>query len=504
MINKKSKVTIEKLFSSSLFKDMDVNSLLEMFSISSTIRKNNQEAKPKESYFNQVESNIRSIPPEGIIISSPGEYQFTDDIIWMPNASSSAAISILANDVVLNLNGFTLTVVPPASRNGLQLNGIRLGISDHDYTTCDAIIIKNGKIDGATYYGVSVFQSTNIEISNITVKNINYNETSKPGLTACGIFIDSSENFNVINCFVQNMNVEAPSCAGIQIISSINGNVSGCGMQDFFNSDGGVQGFSYIESSNITTDSCYSERFRSQYKGLTQTTGHTVIGYVPILCTNLEFNNCTTDSMTGCCDDCHGFSVFLNSYVSVNNFKATNITDGDCSRNTGAKATGLEVYGDYIKINNCTVENIFAIVPQDLQSAGFSAWGNKITFNNCEAKNVKVLDANRQPSTQFGYGTGYGWAPDPRQEFCGVAANIVQYNSCTAHDCQLGFDTWSHTDSQWNNVMSYNCPIFILAEPYGTTRNLSMDKCSESPNELPQTVVVYNLAENNTYPKLHH
>lgn len=503
MINKNSKIVLDKLFSSSLFENMNINNLIKQFSISSSLRKNNQAAKAKESYINQTDTNISIIPSEGIIITASGRYQFTKDLTWTP-AIAGSAIWILANDVVLDLNGFTLTINAPTPNNGSQYNGISVGLSDLDLTKYNAITVQNGTIDGATYYGINVSQTTNVKINNITVRNINYVETTKPDLTACGIFIDSSEVFRVQNCVVQNMTTEAPSCAGVQIVSSINGIISGCTMQQFLNYDGGVQGFSYLESSNITTNSCSSKTFRSHYKGLTQTTGHTVIGYVPIMCTDLEFNDCSTDGMTGCCDDCHGFSVFIDSHVTVNNFKATNILDGDCSANTGAKATGLEVYGDYITIENCISENIWAIVPQDLQSAGFSAWGNNITFNNCAAYNVQVLDANRQPSTQHGYGTGYGWAPDPRPEFCSQAANVVQYNNCTAHNCQLGFDTWFHTNSQWNNVMTYDCSIFIFVQPYGTPRTLSMNKCSESPDGLEQKVTIENIAANNTYPQLHH
>ena len=52
--------------------------------------------------------------------------------------------------------------------------------------------------------------------------------------------------------------------------------------------------------------------------------------------------------------------------------------------------------------------------------------------------------------------------------------------------------------------MTYNCPIFILAQPDGTERVLSMDKCSESPTGLPQQVTIKNIAANNTYPELQH
>jgi hypothetical protein len=203
--------------------------------------------------------------------------------------------------------------------------------------------------------------------------------------------------------------------------------------------------------------------------------------------------------MEGCCDDCHGMSVFLDTLVEVNNFSATNVMDGVTPKKTGAKATGLEVYGVGITLNNCTAENITAIVPQDLQGAGFSAWGTAITFNNCTATNVKVTDASGTPSIQYGYGTGFGWAPDPRQEFNSKPASLVQYNGCVSRNCQLGFDTWFHIDSVWKNVSASDCPIFILIQPLGTTRTLSMDKCSESPDGKYQEVTLHNIAKNITY-----
>lgn len=56
-------------------------------------------------------------------------------------------------------------------------------------------------------------------------------------------------------------------------------------------------------------------------------------------------------------------------------------------------------------------------MPQDLQSAGFIAWGDNITFTGCKSNNVQVLNKDLQPSTEQGYGTGFGWVPDPRQVF---------------------------------------------------------------------------------------
>lgn len=507
MTNNNSQSLLAKIFSSSSFQHLENSPFLKWIHISSFLRANNAAAKLKEGYVPQTSLEISSIPPEGILITNAGRYQFTQDITWNPTNPGSA-ILVLANEVVIDLNGHTLTINAPTPNTGQQFNGIQFGFSDDDLSFCTALTLQNGTINGASYYGICAIQTKYLQINNMTIGNMAYTETSKANLTACGIFIDSTESFNVVNCTVQNIQVTAPSCAGIQIIKSKNGTVSDCTMQEFLNNDGGVQGYSYLESEKITTNNCVSQFFRSYNQGLTQTTGHTVIGYVPIGCVSLVFNDCSADSMTGCCDDCHGMSVFLDMYVEVNNFRASNVTDGDCSVNTGAKATGLEVYGDYVTLNNCVSENILAIVPQDLQSAGFSVWGSNNTFNNCKAINVQVLNANRQPDTTFGYGTGFGWAPDPRPEFNATPAHLTQYNNCTSHQCQLGFDTWYHTQSIWKDVMAYACEIFILAQSDTTTRTLSMNRCSEDPNPLPDGafhhVTLTNIAADNDFPEFVH
>jgi hypothetical protein len=126
----------------------------------------------------------------------------------------------------------------------------------------------------------------------------------------------------------------------------------------------------------------------------------------------------------------------------------------------------------------------------------------QIAFNNCTAKNVVVTDAEGQPTTSLGYGAGFGWAPDPRWPFKTWAANSVTYNGCSAIDCQLGFDTWFHTNSLWENISAPGCPVSMLIQPEGTPRTLSIDKCSESPDGQYQTVIINNIAANNTYPPI--
>ena len=324
-----------------------------------------------------------------------------------------------------------------------------------------------------------------------------FNNLETRNLCPAGIHIDTASNVTVTNCTVQFLYVTADSSAGIQILNTVGGTVSGCVMSNFVNYDGSVQGFSYLKSSNIATSSCTCDSFQSHFRSNIQTLGHTVLGFVPIFCIDLAYENCTATNMVGCCDDCHGMSVFLDALVSVTNFTANTVIDGVAQSNSGAKATGLEVYGALVTVIGCSVENITAINPQDRQATGFSAWGWGISFTGCTAANVSVTDPDGNEHSALGYGTGFGWAPDPRQPLCAVAATGVVYDGCSASDCQVGFDTWNHVDSVWTNVSYTNCDIDVLVEP-GGTRTVSCNPCSEC--NPPITVTLTNMAAGNLFP----
>jgi hypothetical protein len=179
----------------------------------------------------------------------------------------------------------------------------------------------------------------------------------------------------------------------------------------------------------------------------------------------------------------------------VSNFTATDVNDGVTPSNTGAKATGLEVYGVFVEIENCNVSGISANNPQDLQAAGFSAWGLQISFTGCTATHVTVN--NSQRNTNPGSGLGFGWAPDPRSYFCKVPAIAATYVNCSAANCDVGFDTWNHVNSTWRNVKWTKCPVGIQVQP-GATRTITGNKCSECVPPIKVTIV--NQARGNTYP----
>lgn len=446
----------------------------------------------------QAPGPINSFDQQQIIINSPGYYYFTENVKWNPShCPNQVAIMIIADNVTLDLRGFSLEAKYADSTR--DFTGIYVVMSKN-------VVIKNGTISGMTFFGVNSELSQNITLNDLTIKDMNYYNLTKNDslITPCGIMMSGINTFAINNCHVQNIHTTSSSCAGLQIIESKNGVLLNDTISGLTNYDGSVQGFSYIKSDSIETRNCHSTSFQSFYQGLTSTLGHTVLGFIPSLCQNLNFESCSAEDMIGSCDDCHGMSIFLNNSVTINRFSAKRVIDGTPPYRTGAKATGLEIYGENITVTNCTVDSIIAIVPQDLQSTGFSAWGNNITFQNCIAKNVIVQNQTQQPDTSKGFGTGFGWAPDPRTEFDTVTANQVLYQNCQAINCQLGFDTWYHTNSTWENNSTQNCELPILVESNSATRVLTMNKCSESPSGQPIAITLANKAKNNkiqSFPK---
>ncbi len=426
----------------------------------------------------QTTFKINCIPPNGILINYPGNYVFSQNIIWKP-INDSIAITINCNSIVLDLCNYNLICNKNNGMNNLNLIGISvLGVKDIPLSN---ISIMNGKIINTSYYGMKIYYCDGLNLNNIIICNLKYCNLQLRNLTPTGIFIQLSNNLIVSNCKIKNIDVKTDSSAGIQLIECTNGIIKNCNVKNLKNRDGAVQGYSYIGCENITTLNCASCNFRSYFIDNILTTGHTVLGFCPILCSNLLYEKCKATNMTGCCDDVHGISVFLNIYVQLINFTVNHVIGGKTKSKSCAKSTGIEIYGLFVKVINCNVKNIFAIRPQDKQCSGFASAGYDIQFTNCFSSNVKVLNSHNDSKwsdIKYGIGVGYGWAPDPRPIFKIILANNITYKNCTSTDCQVGFDTFNHNNSLWYKIKIINCNKSILHNP-NEIRILSCDECSE-------------------------
>jgi hypothetical protein len=348
-----------------------------------------------------------------------------------------------------------------------------------DCTTCPQTAIKYITVDGLSIENTAVFT------------------------VPVGILVSASTQALVYKCNVKNIDVKTGSCAAIQMTGVISSQISDCNISNLRNRDGACTGIGHVLCDFANVQSCELDGITTEFIDNLNTEGHTAIGIIPFSSTNLSFTDCKVSNVTGCCDDAHGISVFECTNTVVENCDVFNILDGAGPAQTGAKTTGIEVYGSNVQVINCKVNYISAINPQDRQATGFScAQGSNIKFIKCEAKNVKVYNELGIEDITKGNGTGFGWAPDPRIV---EPAIDVLYNKCSAKYCQVGFDSWFHINSVWDHIYSKCNDIPILNLGDDARRTLSCDACSECGCTFagcfpaPFVITITNVASNNVF-----
>lgn len=476
---------IDEILSDPVFKGLDKEKLVKRFDPSRQIEANYRAYFLHTGQQPQIGKVIRRIPRSGIVIQSPGRYTFAGDIRWNPYDLPSAAIIIQSSNVTLDMAGFTLSAFVPDKE--LPIAGV-LVAPPITTPAIRNVAVVNGTIASVTEYGIAATNVIGLKIARVSVTGLSMQNLQIRNLTPAGIYVNKSIQVTISRCSISQSKVRTDASAGIQLTNTYSATVSGCRVSGLVNDDGAVQGFSCIQCANVTTTGCTADSLQSHFNGNVLTSGHTVLGFIPILCQNLNYVDCSASRLTGCCDDCHGISVFLDGQVMVTRFRADRVLDGVSPSHSGAKATGIEVYGTNVTVTDSVASNIKAINPQDKQATGFSAWGKAIEFTRCTASNVTATGAGSR-------GEGFGWAPDPRWEFAYLGAYDVTYLDCIAQNCEVGFDTWYHVDSTWMHPRHKNCKTGILVQPKGK-RTLSCDPCSECV--IPITANLTNIARGNT------
>ena len=429
---------------------------------------------------------ISSIPPEGLVITESGSYKFTKNIKWSPN-SSGTAITIQASNVILNMKNYELICNNP-------YNYKVFGIAALDYQNIE---IKNGKVNNFNYRGIRVNNCNSIIIDNISICEITWSTTGTPSSnTPVGIILNNCESCVINKCVIRNINVRTDVASGILIVGSKNVNVKNCHVKDCINKDGSFESFGVVSSEKIKTVGCKAENIRTTYISNTPVTGHGAVGFVCTLSTDLYYENCSAVNIRGSCDDATGLLVFISVVdIIIKKFYAENITAGLIT-NGCQKASGVEIYGSDVKVTDSVVKNVVAVSPQDDQASGFScAIGPDVKFVRCKAENISVVDQYGNGNSALGFGTGFGWAPDPRPS---LAVPIVDayYDDCFAKNCQVGFDTWYHINSKWKNITTCNCAISVF-NFLQSLRTISCSTCAGC--SLGVTVTLTNLARNNEF-----
>jgi parallel beta-helix repeat protein len=127
-----------------------------------------------------AQNDARTLSNPGTI-SAPGSYRLDRDIF--------GTITILANDVTLNLNGYSLSLFGARAENGITIRGVQgvevFGGSIHDFG-----------------FGVVVENSANVRLHDLRIRALNLPVVSPP--PEVGIMIAQSSNVVVENNSIHN------------------------------------------------------------------------------------------------------------------------------------------------------------------------------------------------------------------------------------------------------------------------------------------------------------
>lgn len=446
----------------------------------------------KEAYASAKTSNfIDEIPPAGIVIDKPGTYLLRKNLTWNPDFDA-VAITIKAENVTLDMRGHHLK----SSTSIYKTIGISAIESHH-------LQIVNGKIQNMGLTGLQCTLCHHVSIGNIVVDGLNVNDTTS-FIVPTGILTSACANVLIDQCTVKNINVQTASAAGIHLTATVFSKVTNCTVKNLLNQDGVCSGIGHLGCTDALVDSCHVRKIKSQFINNLTTQGHTAIGLIPFLSKHVIITNCRVAHVTGCCDDAHGMSIFLCEDALVEKCKVTDVWDGVGAAEEGAKATGIEVYADNVKIIDCYVKNVYAINPENKQATGFSCGkSNGVSFIRCRANNVQAINAEGNPIASS-FGIGFGWAPDPRDSLRQPAINVL-YQGCVAQKCQIGFDSWFHINSKWEGLVSIANVVPLLIQGDDAQRTLSCNPCSECGCKQvgcfphPFSITINNVAKNNQF-----
>ncbi len=149
--------------------------------------------------LNSLISNNATLP-----ILVEGYYILTNDVVWSStNSNAIAPIAIVANDVDLNLNGYTIRATNSATSEG-NLAGII--VSD-----AAAVAVTNGTLRGFRRNGISVVGGMQIWLAGLTIADIDNPTTNAPNFEedllnpTAGISIEGGSGVTVSNVVISNV-----------------------------------------------------------------------------------------------------------------------------------------------------------------------------------------------------------------------------------------------------------------------------------------------------------
>jgi hypothetical protein len=217
-------------------------------------------------------------------ISSPGTYRLANNISWTGTGPSNAvAITINANNVVLDLNGKTVT--------GNQYFGLDVftayGIAA---TNVSNLTVFNGTVNGFRSGGVLLSSVNQAKLYNLTIENIN-NLGLWSGLftvdMVSGFIALGSTNVCLSNVLVQNINLQPTNdnttfaqAGGVIAAGCANFTNIGVTITGVTNNAGVAEGIAALDCTGVTVLRSTVSNIRTGQGATNNFVGHTCLGMV--------------------------------------------------------------------------------------------------------------------------------------------------------------------------------------------------------------------------------
>lgn len=355
-----------------------------------------------------------------IIVNTPG-FGVSGDIVASPTDPNDAIFCIQDSNVVLEMNGFTISQDPLTTATGFNGIVVAPGLSN--------VVIRNGTILGTTGMGIIIGEGC----SNIMIENVNVISCNATGMFFDGNIASIIQDGLISNCFVY-------SCTGVD------GNPA-YGLRMI-----------YCDSVNVEN---------STFNRNDANTSNIGYGISAEWCTTCNFSNCEANANGGSSLGV-GINIYNSQWSLVENCRAIN----NISRSSGAsRAIGFLIdTSSFSIVKDClSVHNNNALA----EAYGFDATnGTNNLFDHCIAKqNVGgttaagfLFDNNEVDSSIYNCqshlnnggasGSGYGILLDTAQT-CDVISNRVISNNGGVVGVGLK-DTVINTTNLINETVSFN------------------------------------------------
>lgn len=500
------------LFSSLIFAENDQKRVAGLELLSSIDFGSSRAAK--ETFFNTVtpafyEKQVNANDLDQSLttmftIDQSGRYYLANDITLTPGQSSSVAIKINANNVVLNLNSHfiiqnggsaSLKVIDIASNasnviifNGF-INGIQ-GTAININSSCSNIFFNSLNIHNCNEYGILGASSNNLEFNNIVVSGCT---GAGAGATdgAVGAKLTSCTNIILNSCFfnnnvgsgVESKGVILSGCKGVQASnttangnsgtvcygfnlesSSVSNNFKNCSAKFNTSTSGLCAGF-YVDSSNSNTfDNC------SAISNIA--TGSHVQGIYIDTTNNSVIKNCRLESNSSN-NNAYGLRLDTCKYTTVeNSFGNYQTTSG-----TTTDSFGFYSYnGEGNSFASCLASGNVAGSDSTAKGVGIGLEGSEkySSIKNCSCK---ANDGNA--------GNGYGIWSDDTVSYSYVSSNNLINNTGDNNGYGIKDDASSSVSTYFKN----------LAYGNGTNDGQAINNydISPSPNDTPNAFPVVQL-----------